>query len=279
MLEGYFIIGLIISACLGLIPANIAKNKGYSFGLWWFYGWTLFIVAVIHVKVIPDKNQANFHKNAPNYDKTTSERYAVGELKKYKELFERGVISEEEFQMKKEQLLKFSRMGEKTTKIYSTVGAVLFTLLGCYNIYHYIEYIPYFGDLDFKDIFYIVFECAVLIGFGVTLFLRNKKGILIVSAVKAALILYMLFRIFDVYYVFYFAGYAGLVYISALAIRRNNIVRKAWFIPGDVLCAVYLLGCGAYGFFHLIYLVESAGILFIALWFREETVSPLPKRR
>ena len=102
---------------------------------------------------------------------------------------------------------------------------------------------------------------------------------MIVSAVKAALILYTLFRIFDIYYVFYFAGYAGLVYISALAIRRNNIVRKAWFIPGDVLCAVYLLGCGAYGFFHLIYLVESAGILFIALWFREETVSPLPKRR
>ena len=92
MLEVYFIIGLIISACLGLIPANIAKNKGYSFGLWWFYGWTLFIVAVIHVNVIPDKNQANFHKNAPNYDKTTSERYAVGELKKYKELLDRKSV-------------------------------------------------------------------------------------------------------------------------------------------------------------------------------------------
>ncbi len=107
MLDGYFIIGLIISACLGLIPANIAKNKGYSFGLWWFYGWMLFIVAVIHVSVIPAKNQADFHKNAPNYNKTPSERDAAEELKKYKELFERGVISEEEFQMKKEQLLKF----------------------------------------------------------------------------------------------------------------------------------------------------------------------------
>ena len=107
MLEGYFIIGLIISACLGLIPANIAKNKGYSFGLWWFYGWMLFIVAVIHVNVISDKNQADFHKNAPNYNKASSERGAVEELKKCSELFELGAISEEEFKMKKEQLLKF----------------------------------------------------------------------------------------------------------------------------------------------------------------------------
>ena len=67
----------------------------------------LFIVAVIHVSVIPDRNQGNFYKNAPNYNKTPSERDAVEELKKYKELFEQGVISEEEFQMKKEQLIKF----------------------------------------------------------------------------------------------------------------------------------------------------------------------------
>ena len=29
---------LVIAAFLGLIPASIAKNKGYSFGVWWFYG-------------------------------------------------------------------------------------------------------------------------------------------------------------------------------------------------------------------------------------------------
>lgn len=47
---------LIVAAVLGLIPATIAKNKGYSFGLWWFYGWMLFIVAIIHVLFIPNKN-------------------------------------------------------------------------------------------------------------------------------------------------------------------------------------------------------------------------------
>lgn len=50
------VIVLIIAAGLGLIPANIAKKKGYSFGLWWFYGWMLFIVAIIHAALIEDKN-------------------------------------------------------------------------------------------------------------------------------------------------------------------------------------------------------------------------------
>ena len=41
------IIGLIVAAGLAFIPASIAKKKGYSFGLWWLYGWLLFIVAII----------------------------------------------------------------------------------------------------------------------------------------------------------------------------------------------------------------------------------------
>lgn len=58
-MEAYLIASiasLVVAAGLGFIPASIAKNKGYSFGLWWFYGWMLFIVAIIHVSLIPDKN-------------------------------------------------------------------------------------------------------------------------------------------------------------------------------------------------------------------------------
>ena len=87
-----YIITLSIAALLGLIPANIAKNKGYSFGLWWFYGWMLFIVAIIHVQFIPDKN---------NPVTTSSNVSNADELKKYSELKDQGVISEAEFQEKK----------------------------------------------------------------------------------------------------------------------------------------------------------------------------------
>ena len=87
---------LLVAAGLGLIPANIAQNKGYSFGLWWFYGWMLFIVAIIHVQFIPDKN-------APNIPKGIS---AADELTKYKSLLDQGVITQAEFDKKKEDLLK-----------------------------------------------------------------------------------------------------------------------------------------------------------------------------
>lgn len=39
---------LIVAAVIGLIPAAIARGKGYSFGLWWFYGAALFIIALPH---------------------------------------------------------------------------------------------------------------------------------------------------------------------------------------------------------------------------------------
>ena len=48
--------GFIFAILLGLIPANIASNKGRSFGLWWVYGAALLIVALPHALLInPDK--------------------------------------------------------------------------------------------------------------------------------------------------------------------------------------------------------------------------------
>ena len=103
----YFIFVLAIAAGLGLIPANIAKNKGYSFGLWWFYGWMLFIVAIIHVQFIPDKNAPQNKENISSIPSASSNiQSAADEIKKYKELLDQGVLTEEEFNMKKEQLLK-----------------------------------------------------------------------------------------------------------------------------------------------------------------------------
>jgi hypothetical protein len=47
---------LIIAALIGLIPASIARGKGRSFGLWWFYGAMLFIVALPHALLLkPDQ--------------------------------------------------------------------------------------------------------------------------------------------------------------------------------------------------------------------------------
>ena len=39
---------LVFSVLLGLIPAMITQSKCRSFGLWWFYGAMLFIIALPH---------------------------------------------------------------------------------------------------------------------------------------------------------------------------------------------------------------------------------------
>ena len=48
----------ILAALIGLIPAAIARGKGRSFGLWWFYGALLFIVARPHALLLkPDRDE------------------------------------------------------------------------------------------------------------------------------------------------------------------------------------------------------------------------------
>jgi uncharacterized membrane protein len=98
---------LVIAAGLGFIPASIAKNKGYSFGLWWFYGWMLFIVALIHSLVLTDKKSIQMMGNYAS-DMSQLRPSNADEIKKYKDLRDMGVISQEEFDIKKNQLLGFS---------------------------------------------------------------------------------------------------------------------------------------------------------------------------
>ena len=139
----YYIFALIIAAGLGLIPANIAKKKGYSFGLWWFYGWMLFIVAIIHVSLIEDKNEKE--RREEEYARATEAAAvaagkAVGaaagtqasgklspadELKKFKELMDLGVISEEEFRRKKAEILGFELPRELPRRVCNYCGRAL----------------------------------------------------------------------------------------------------------------------------------------------------------
>lgn len=48
----------ILAILIGLIPASIAKSKGKSFGLWWFYGAALFIIALPHALIMKANNSA-----------------------------------------------------------------------------------------------------------------------------------------------------------------------------------------------------------------------------
>lgn len=54
---------LIIAVLIGLIPASIARSKGYSFLGWWLYGAALFILALPHSLLIRE-DKSSIEANA-----------------------------------------------------------------------------------------------------------------------------------------------------------------------------------------------------------------------
>ena len=95
------LIGLALCAGLAFIPANLARNKGYSYGLWWLFGFLLFLVALIVILVLPDKNEQNSAAAA-------APREGAEQLKIYKDLLDQGVLNQQEFNRKKSEIINGS---------------------------------------------------------------------------------------------------------------------------------------------------------------------------
>lgn len=91
------IVILLVCCVLGLTPAFIAGNKGERFFPWWVYGIFLFPVAMLHALCIKEKRGKTCDKKSV----LTAEI-----LIKYEELWERGILTEEEFQQIKKQILE-----------------------------------------------------------------------------------------------------------------------------------------------------------------------------
>jgi cytochrome c-type biogenesis protein len=53
----YLLIGIIIAGLVGLIPAWIASKKGRNFYDWWFFGTTLFPIALPYALIIKDADK------------------------------------------------------------------------------------------------------------------------------------------------------------------------------------------------------------------------------
>lgn len=65
---------LVIGAVIGLLPAYIAKQKGYSFGDWWIFGALLFIIA-LPMALLRKPNQAK-RRDCP-FCRTSIDRLAT----------------------------------------------------------------------------------------------------------------------------------------------------------------------------------------------------------
>lgn len=109
---------LVISAALGFIPATIARKKGYSQGLFWLFGFFLFLPAIIVACCIEDKTKPKT-PTAVYVAQPYAQPYAppaapaapssspspIDELQRYKDLLDQGAISQEEYDAVKAKLL------------------------------------------------------------------------------------------------------------------------------------------------------------------------------
>ena len=58
-MEHLWVVIIVTSLIIGVVPAYIAKNKGKDFLTWYIYGVGLFFFAMIHAIVLPEKSDIN----------------------------------------------------------------------------------------------------------------------------------------------------------------------------------------------------------------------------
>lgn len=82
---------IILFALLAIIPARIAKQKGYDYWTYYAFGLVFFLPALVVIMIKPDKNESKLG--------------TADEIEKYKNLLDSGTITQDEFDIKKRELL------------------------------------------------------------------------------------------------------------------------------------------------------------------------------
>lgn len=105
------ILGLFSRIVFALIPAKIAQNKDYSGALFLLFGIFSFVFALITALCLANKNPQNtvtvVHTVPQPHLTTFANNARITKLKQYKELLDSGIITQEEFDQKKKELLGF----------------------------------------------------------------------------------------------------------------------------------------------------------------------------
>ncbi len=103
----YIFVAIVQGLICGFVAQVVSENKGYEDGFFW--GFFLGIIGIIVVACKPDNNSsyasALLSKETEEKDKSEKELLNVQKLKSYKDLLDSGVITQEEFDKKKSELL------------------------------------------------------------------------------------------------------------------------------------------------------------------------------
>ncbi len=100
-LIGYMIVGTI----WGIVIRKVIENKGYDDN-WFWWGFFFGIFALIVAITKPNVQQPSKEQKNAQEEQKKSELDDLSLLTKYKEMLDSGIITEEEFNAKKKELLK-----------------------------------------------------------------------------------------------------------------------------------------------------------------------------
>lgn len=98
---GWFIVLFVMGAIWGYVAYKVILNKGYDkkeAQKWEIIGFFLGIIGVLIALSKPDLNQ--------NQNNNYIQQSAADELKKIKELYDQGILTEAEYNQKRAELLK-----------------------------------------------------------------------------------------------------------------------------------------------------------------------------
>lgn len=101
----YFVFAIGVCVIWGVVTNKVIENKGYSEN-WFWWGFFFGLIALIVALTKPDVKNTQSGNN-PAFSALTEDNELdnLKKLKEYKELLDSGVITQEEFEKKKERLM------------------------------------------------------------------------------------------------------------------------------------------------------------------------------
>lgn len=162
----------------------------------------------------------------------------------------------------------------KQGRKFALISAVCFLLCALYNIIPYID--SFYYGRPIKIAGYVLLWIG-LIGLVVTLFLCNKKFVLIATCFT--ILGYCLRRFIytiNLYSILMILAYITLAIIAFLSAKGNVIVTRIWFLAGAIyflVCLIIAFDAGFNYLFNLSFLsmiLESVALLFAGLWLKTD---------
>lgn len=162
-------------------------------------------------------------------------------------------------------------------KKFALIAAICFAITAAYDIINRIIYVSNY-EYATITVLNIIWWC-ILIGYAVTLFLKNSKTIIFVAGAEALLNAYDLISYFSLLKLLTFVASGALVAVIVLATKGHPIVKKLWFLPGAAMMLGKLIGWIQYEYFSylsvtwktiLFGIIEVAAIVFIGMWLKKK---------